>query len=163
LNIKNGVKETIEKLKHKKIEILSDEEINDICISSRFAGMFINVVEIIYADVMLQTGLLKGDELDRLCGNPRKRQYVCSIYAGNSSVVKVLESYLRGEQIGIKKIPEDKIRRIGLYGFWHYFVECKHELLCTLREGAMMFSKEKVVDVIRKNQFPSCSIAHILK
>jgi hypothetical protein len=166
LNIKNS-KEKIGKIVEKGLtlthlkkngngekKVLSDEEISDMCVSSRFAGMFVNVVEYIGLDLLMHVGLIDERLVDRLCGEDRKRQYVCSIYAGKSSVVSVFESYLRGEQSSEKSIPEDNIKRIGIYGFWHYFVQCKTGRLNSLREGAMMFSREKVADLIRENQYP---------
>ena len=161
--IVNGAKGVIGKMAHKKKDILSDEEISSICVSSRFADMFVNVVENIGLDLLMYTGLIDEDLLDRLCGKDRKRQYVCSIYASKTSAVSAFESYLRGDQSSDKSIPEDNIERFGMYGFWHYFVECKTGRLNSLREGAMMLSGEKVADVIRENQPDTCNVALMLK
>jgi len=169
--VDKGLKITHLKKNEIKRKILSDEEISNICLVSRFTGVLTNVVEDlnVYFNDLFLTIKENGeyvpdvDLFDRLYGKDRRRQYVCSIYAGKSSVLTAFESLLRADQILVKKIPEDKIRRVGLYSFWHYFIECDRTSLSILKEGIMMFSREKVSDVVRENQPPSCSIASSFK
>lgn len=153
-----GIK-SIYKNEHKNL--LSKKETEEAYEKSPFYRILENVVEIL-EEAVFNNILLRQDEglINALYGKERRRDYACSIYAGKTSVIRVFESYLSGEQTGMEKIPEENIKRIGLCGFQHYFVECKKQKqLSSLREGIMMFSREKVIDVIKQNYSPPCSIA----
>lgn len=154
-------------MKKKGKNTLSEKEIEELCNNSSFFGILENVVEDLGEEVFNNI-FVKDDKglLNALYGEDRRREYVCSIYAGNAgnagktSLIRIFHSYLSGEQTGMEKIPKENIKRIGLFGFWHYFVECKKQKqLSSLREGIMMFSREKVIDVIKQNYSPPCSIA----
>lgn len=149
--------------KNGKVSSLSEKEIEELCNNS-FSGILNNTVEDLGEEVFNST-FLKNDEdfINSLYGEDRRqRKYLCSIYGGQSHLVNDFEAYLAGKRGG-KKIPEENIRRIGLLGFWHYFIECKPKHLIFLKKNVMMLKREKVIDVIEQNRSPFCSITSSLR
>lgn len=167
MDIKNGVRGTIRSklasIKKEKLrDVLSDEEISDICISSPLAGIFTNVVEEIGIDTLIYSGLMDEELVDKLCGEYREREYVCSIYAGSTKVIKNFEKYLGSQKAG-------NIIRIGICGFWHYFINIFDTDLYTMSakdiaDGAKSLSGGmKIIDIIIENKPTFCSIASSFK
>ena len=182
--ISNGTKEVAVKINPIKKKILSEKEIEEICNKplskvlnyvvedigeDSFNHLFLQVLEGEKPESFKGISMIDSALLERLYGKDQQRKYVCSIYAGKTSVVKKFESYLRGDQSSAEAISEDNIERFGIFGFLHYLVKCSDVRFRQLKEGAMMFSREKVADVIRENQYPyfrqqgDCAIASNLK
>lgn len=172
MDLKNGTHKIVDGAKYlgkithitkeeKKKNSLSDEEIEKIC-NKPLSKVLNNVVEVLDTDTLSLLGLATKEVLERLCGKDRKRKYTCSVYAGSDEVVNRFERYLGPQK-------EENIRRIGICGFWHYFMNPAETDLSSLSvneiaEGASSLSEEKkVADVIRETSQPFCSIASSLK
>lgn len=153
----NKIVEGIKSIYKKNGKIfLSKEEIEELCNNSSFSKILNNTVEDL-GETVFNNILLKNDKdfVNSLYGENGRRKYLCSVYAGKSSLINDFEAYLEGD----KKIPEENIKRLGLLGFWHYFIECKPKRFAFLKSNLSMFKKERVIDVIEQNRSPFCSMA----
>lgn len=140
-------------------ESLSEKEIEELCNNSPFS-MLLNNTFVVLGEEVFRSTFLKNDKdlIDSLYGVDRRRKYLCSIYAGQIHLVNEFEAHLAGKRGG-KKIQEENIKRIGLLGFWHYFVECKSKHSAFLINFFSYFFRERVIDIIEQNRSPFCSMA----
>lgn len=137
---------------------LSEKEIEELCNNSPFS-MLLNSTFVVLGEELFNSTFLKNDKglINLLYGEDRRRKYVCSIYAG-SHLVNDFEAHLAGKRGG-KKIQEENIKRFGLLGFWHYFIECKSKHSDFLINTFSYFFRERVIDIIEQNRSPFCSMA----
>ena len=140
----DGKKILVERM-HETKHILSEEEINKFSLSkvlnravedlgeNRFNSLFLqttdeeglSVVNTKLVFTLYEDGIKK-----------RNRRYICSIHAGHSEAINAFE-----ESLKISKIEKDRIRRIGLCGFWHYIIECKNSLKDAFYKDAMLYNR----------------------
>lgn len=133
-------------------EVLSEKEILEI-FQEPLSKILNYVVEILDEDVLFSLGLITESMFNRLCGEDRKRKYVCSIYAGSIEAVSEFERYLKRKKCV-------NIERIGIFGFWHYFAKLRRKInLSDLFDKLININQDtKVIDVMIRSYPTTCSM-----